>query len=77
MLRDKEWREVDSVMYKEGKVYVPRNEKLRAEIIWLHHDIPVEGHGEQWKTVKLVTRNFWWPGVTKEVKQYVEGCDAY
>ena len=25
--------------------------------------------------VKLVTRNYWWPGVTKEVKQYVEGCD--
>jgi len=26
--------------------------------------------------VELVTRNFWWPGVTKEVKQYMEGCDA-
>jgi len=26
--------------------------------------------------VELVTCNFWWPGVTKEVKQYVEGCDA-
>jgi len=25
--------------------------------------------------VELVTRNYWWPGVTKEVKQYVEGCD--
>ena len=21
------------------------------------------------------TRNYWWPGVTKEVKRYVEGCD--
>ena len=21
-------------------------------------------------------RNFWWPGVTKEVKRYVEECDA-
>jgi len=27
--------------------------------------------------VELVTRNFWWPGVIKEVKQYIEGCDAY
>jgi len=25
--------------------------------------------------VELITRNYWWPGVTKEVKQYVEGCD--
>ena len=23
-----------------------------------------------------MTRNFWWPGVTRKVKQYVEGCDA-
>ena len=25
--------------------------------------------------VELVTRNYWWPRVTKKVKQYVEGCD--
>jgi len=63
-------------MYKEGKVYVPKDEKLRAEIIRLHHDTPIGGHGEQWKTVELVTRNFWWPGITKEVKRYVEGYDV-
>ena len=55
MLRDEEWREVDSVMYKEGKVYVPKDDKLRAEIIRLHHDMPVGGHRGQWKTVELVT----------------------
>ena len=44
MLRDKEWREVDSVMYKEEKVYVPRDDELRMEIIRLHHDMPVGGH---------------------------------
>jgi len=27
--------------------------------------------------VELVIRNFWWPGVTKEVKRYVEGYDSY
>ena len=25
----------------------------------------------------MVIRNFWWPGVTREVKQYVEGCGTY
>ena len=35
------------------------------------------GHGGQWKTTELVTKNFWWPGVTREVKKYIEGCDAY
>ena len=55
MLRDKEWREVGDVMYKEEKVYVPKDDKLRAEIIRLHHDTPVGGHGGQWKMVELVT----------------------
>jgi len=63
-------------MLKEEKVYVSRDEKLRAEVIRLHHDMPAEGHKGQWKMAELMTRNFWWPGVTGEVKQYVEECDA-
>jgi len=27
------------------KIYVPKNKELRAEIIWLHHNMPVAGHG--------------------------------
>ena len=76
MLRDEEWREENSLMLRDGKVYMPRNEKLRVEVIQLHHDIPVEGYGEQWKITELVTRNFWQPGVTKEVKKYVESCNV-
>jgi len=44
MLRDEEWREINDIIYKERKVYVPKNDRLRAEIIWLHHDMPVGGH---------------------------------
>jgi len=47
ILRNKEWREVNSIMYKEGKVYIPKDNILRAEIIRLHHNIPVGEHGGQ------------------------------
>jgi len=60
---------------KEGKVYIPKDEELRAEVIWLHHDALTAGHGGRWKTVELVTRNYWWPGVTRDVGRYVEGFD--
>jgi len=76
VLRDEEWREHEGLMLKEGKVYIPKDEKLRAEVIRLHHDTPVGEHRGQWKTTELVTRNFWWPGVSREVKRYVKGCDA-
>ena len=25
--------------------------------------------------MELVTRNYWWPGVIKDVEKYVEECD--
>ena len=33
-----------SVEGKKGKVYVPKDEVLRAEIIQLHHDVLVTGY---------------------------------
>ena len=56
-------------------MYVLKDKKLRTEFIPLHHDIPIAGYEEKWKTGELVTRNYWWPGVTREVGQYVEGYD--
>ena len=47
ILRNKKWCQEDSLMLKEGKVYVPKDEKLRTEVIRLHHDMLVEGHGGQ------------------------------
>ena len=76
MLWDEEWKEVDGIIYKEKKVYMSKDNILRAEIIRLHHDIPVGIYGEQWKMVELVTRNFWWLGVIKEVKQYIKGYNS-
>ena len=65
------------MVLKEGKIYVPKDEELRVEIIRLHHDVPVAEHGGRWKMVELVTRNYWWPGVTRDIGKYVEGCDLY
>jgi len=43
-LRDEEWKIEDGIVMKEGRIYVPEG-KLRGEVIRLHHDTPVEGHG--------------------------------
>jgi len=41
----------------------------------LHHNIPVVRYGGRRKTIELVTRNYWWPGVTRNVGRYVDECD--
>ena len=53
-----EWQIEEELVLKEGKVYVSKDEELRAEVIQLHHDVPAAGHGGRWKTVELVTRNY-------------------
>jgi len=32
------------LVLKEGKIYVPKEEELRVEIIQLHHDVLGVGH---------------------------------
>ena len=43
-LRNEEWQIEKELVLKEGRVYVPKDEKLRIEIIRLHHDILITGH---------------------------------
>ena len=74
-LKDEEWEIEDGIVMKEGRIYVPE-EELREEIIQLHHNTLVREHGRRWKTMELVTRNYQWPGVTKEVRKYVDRYNA-
>ena len=36
-------------------MYVLKDKELRTEIIWLHYNIPMAGHGGKWKMAELVT----------------------
>jgi len=74
-LQDNKWKIEEDLVLKKRKVYILKEEELRAEIIQLHHDVPAVGHGGRWKTVELVTRNYWWPGVMRDIGKYVEGYD--
>jgi len=75
ILRDEEWEVEDRIVMKEGRIYMPE-EDLRRKIIQLHHDTTVGGHGGRWKTMELIGRNYWWPGITKEVGRYMDRYDA-
>ena len=49
---------------------------LRGDIIRLHHDTAIAGHPGHYKTLELVSRNYYWPGMSRDVRQYVEACSA-
>ena len=47
VLRNNEQQIKDELLLKEGKIYIPRDEELRLEIIWLYHDILIAEYREQ------------------------------
>jgi len=44
-LRGSEWKIEGDLVLKEGKIYVPKDEELRVEVIQLHHNVPAARHG--------------------------------
>ena len=47
ILQEEEWQIEGELLLKKGKIYMPKDEELRIEIIQLHHDIPVARYGEK------------------------------
>ena len=44
-LKEEEWSIEGELVLKQGKIYMPKNAELRAEVIQLHHDVLAAGHG--------------------------------
>ena len=60
------------LLLHHGLVYVP--EPLRMSVLQQHHDAPLAGHPGVSKTLELLTRNYWFPGIKSFVKDYVNSC---
>jgi len=67
------WEE-DGVVYIERRIYVPNNKRIREEILKENHNLVDVGHPEQQKMLELLKRTYWWPGLKKDVKKYIQGC---
>jgi len=70
-----EWSLSNGLLYFQGKIYVPDTSHLRRCIVALSHDSRLAGHGRRWKTLELVSRNYWWPQMSRYVGRYVSTCD--
>jgi len=75
MVRSMEWSEEEGLLQFRGKIYVPWNADLRRRVVSLCHDTKVAGHLRRWKTLELVSRNYWWPQMSRYIRQYVSTCD--
>jgi len=70
-----EWSNTDGLLQFRGKIYVPQSPDLHRQIVALCHDTHIAGHPGCWKTLELVSRNYWWPQMSRYIGQYVSTCD--
>ena len=73
-VRSLEWSLENILLYYRGEVCVPGTE-LHCQILTLCHDSKLAGHPGRWKTLELVSRNYWWPQMSRYIGKYVSTCD--
>ena len=59
-----------------ARVYLPPGPRLRTTVLREHHDSRLAGHLGTDKTEELVSRNYWWPTLRRDVREYVASCPA-
>lgn len=75
--KEKGWKKhEDGLVTWQDRIYVPIDSQLREKIIRLHHDSLISGHLGRYKTQELITRNYWWPGLQRDIQKYITGCDS-
>jgi hypothetical protein len=62
-------------VYWKHRLFVPDAGNLRKRVLENDHDSKIAGHYGQAKTMELVSRNFFWPGMEASIKEYVRNCD--
>ena len=69
------WRLQEGLLLFRGRLYVPPG-LLRREVVRLNHDDSLAGHFGFARTLALIQRKYYWPGMNKDIKSYVDTCDT-
>src|SRR4051812_36700374 len=72
---DKYVHRPNGLHYHEQQIYVPDHASLRQDILYDHHDSPCAGDLGQARTLELVRRQFYWPTLIKDAKEFVNSCE--
>jgi len=74
-MHSSEWSNVDDLLRFQGKIYVPQSLDLCRQIVALCHNTHITDYPRHWKTLELVSRNYWWSQMSRYIGQYVSTYD--
>ena len=65
---------VDGQIYFRKRLFVPDAPGVRLEVVHRSHSSGPAGHPGRVKTLDLLNRSYWWPGISKFAATYVRDC---
>lgn len=68
--------ECDGYLRYRGRLWIPSFEPLTTALIQETHDSVISGHPGRDATMALMTRQFFWPGMSQDVRRFVRNCDV-
>jgi hypothetical protein len=72
----KDYQMSEDLLWYQGRIVVPDERDIKLKLLKLYHDSPIAGHQGQARTLELISRNYYWPGMKAQVNRYVESCKA-
>ena len=65
---------VDGALMLGNRIYVPKVDDLRREILDEAHSVPYAMHPGSSKMYQMLKSHFWWPKMKKKVAEFVSKC---
>ena len=67
-----DWHFSNSLLYLKNRLYIPTD--TRHNLVSSVHSSPAAGHGGFFCTYALLSRDYWWPGMSSFIHHFVAGC---
>ncbi|KAF8694327.1 hypothetical protein RHS03_08208, partial [Rhizoctonia solani] len=64
------------LLFYQGRIVVPDVGTLRTDLLRIFHDSPLAGHPGRQRTLELVSRNYYWPGIRADTYWHVDSCET-
>ncbi|GIZ39392.1 hypothetical protein CKM354_000277800 [Cercospora kikuchii] len=64
----------EDLLFYRNRLYVPNNEELYDQVLRLCHETPAAGHPGRARTYQIVSRDYYWPGMSAYIRRWVQNC---
>ncbi|QRW17779.1 Retrotransposable element Tf2 protein [Rhizoctonia solani] len=63
------------LLFYQGQIVVPDVGTLRTDLLRIFHNSPLAGHPGRQRTLELVSRTYYWPGIRANTYWHVDSCE--